>query len=123
MSRKVPNKIERGLVKLWRPRHLSRELRSNAIEGNIEWVKLLLQESDYEAYPQMLKRDWWVRGAPAGEAHQRTKTAVSIMRRLLDSIATSELPKEVAKQIPTRAIDKDQAILKLWPRVTIKRGR
>jgi len=31
------------------------------------------------------------------------------------------LPKEVAKQIPNSAVDKDQAMLKLWPHITIKR--
>jgi hypothetical protein len=123
MSKKIPNIKDKALVKIWTARQLSSALRSNALEGNIEWVKLLLRETNYEAYPQMLKRDWWVRGAPTDEAHQRTKTAVSMMRRLLDSIAIADLPKEVAKQIPTSAVDKDQAMLKLWPRITIKRTR
>jgi len=123
VSKKLPNLKDQVLIKIWSTRKRLMELRSNAIDGNIEWVKLLLRETDYQSYPLMLIRSWWVRNAPPSETHQRTKTAVSVLRRLLDSIAAAQLPNDIAKQIPTSVFDKNQAILKLWPRVKMKSNR
>jgi len=117
VSKKSPNLMDVALVKTWTERKCLMRLRTNAIDGNVEWVKLLLRLTDYKTYPLMLTRNWWVRDASPDETHKRTKTAVSVMRKLLDSVAIDELPMHIAKDIPTRAVDKNQAILKLWPRV------
>jgi len=123
MSKKIPNLKDKGLVKLWTERKCLMALRANAIDGNLEWVKLHLCETDYKSYPLMLTRNWWVRDASLSEIPHRTKTAASVMRKLLDTLAIRELPKDAAKHIPTSKFDKDQAILKLWPRVKIKLTR
>jgi hypothetical protein len=117
MSKKIPNIIERALVKTWPKSKCIKELRANAIDGNVEWVKLLLSETDYESYPLMLKRDWWSGDASPEkeEFEQRTRTGVRMMRKLLDTIAIDELPKNIAEQIPTSVTDKNIVILKLWP--------
>lgn len=120
VSKTTPSLVDLALVKTWTERKCLMRLRTNAIDGNIEWVKLLLRATGYKTYPMMLTRNWWVRDASPSENHKRIKTAVSVMRRLLDSIAIDELPKDVAKDIPSRAVDKNQALLKLWPRVKAK---
>lgn len=116
MNKKTPNKLEHMLVKTWSERKCLRQLRLNAISGNVDWVKLLLHETNYRTYPLILKRDWWFRDTSSEEqTDQRSKVARSMVRKLLDTLAIDDMPKDVAKHIPITGADKNIAILKLWP--------
>jgi hypothetical protein len=119
-SKRPPNLKDRIRIKLWSARQRSMALRQHALDGNVEWVKLLLRETGYETFPLMLTRHWWINDASLMQVHQRTKTAVSLMNQLLNTIDDDKLPKNIVKQIPTTTVDKNKAILKLWPRLSAK---
>src|SRR5688572_12861341 len=98
--RKKPNPAQKLAVKLWSDEKCLRELRAHAIEGNTEWVRLLLDKTEYRTYPLLLTRNWWIRDAAPKELLARTKIAAHVTRTLLDTIPRSKLPKSVATRIP-----------------------
>jgi hypothetical protein len=113
MSEKKPSLIEKVKVNSWSTDFRLSELKRKALEGNEEWVVLLLEKTDYVSYPEMLKRDWWTEDVPARSAQERAKTGAKLVRHLLDSIPTKGLPEKVAKRIPSRKVDKDLVVLKI----------
>jgi hypothetical protein len=113
MSEKKPSLKDRIIVKAWSTETQLSELKRKALEGNKEWVCLLLEETDYVSFPEILRRDWWTEGAPARSAQERAKTGAKLVRYLLDSIPAKRLPEKVAKRIPSRKVDKDLVVLKI----------
>ena len=123
MSEKKPSLKDRIIVKAWSTETRLSELKRKALEGNKEWVGVLLEETDYVSLPEMLRRDWWTEGAPARSAQDRAKTGAKLVRYLLDSIPAKRLPEKVAKRIPSRKVDQDLVVLRIQadPRLKLKK--
>lgn len=114
MAGTKPTAIDKAKVKLWSRKKALDELRKHALNGDREWVMLLLDETDYEAIDAFLDPGAWPRRSP-----EELRNVTSVVGYVLKNAPAERIPPQAD---PDRIVASfKQEILRRSPRVKLKK--
>lgn len=113
MANSAPGWLDHIRIKFWSRDRALKELRTRILNGELAWVLLLLEKTEYETTATILNARSW-----KGESTKSLKNVTSIVRELLTRIPKARLPREIDPEAITAAFE--DAIRRSLPKPKLK---
>lgn len=116
MNESTPSGWDRVRIRYWPKQKALDELRKRALNGETEWVMLLVQKTNYETISNILDTKSW-----QGESTDNLRKLNVVIKYMLQNVPKERLPKGIDPFSVIAAFD--QAVLRSLPRPPLLKKR